>query len=540
MYVGRETEPQIGLRDKGQQTNMANQTPAGFVLDRKVSVLIIDDDSLSRESARLMCASLFEKINEKEGSVSMSLNIECVDSIEEAISRLSHSAFQIVFLDKDLGERADGSRINGIDHIRELLAVQPFAKILMNTADLSYREITRAMKEGAEDYLMKSSAADFADYRETVVMGALKASHDELKRARFEKSKATGLYGNFVCSSPAMQRFEEKLFAMAEGTRPVLFLGDTGLGKGAGARRLNQLRAKHLGQKDRPFIQENIGGIPEALVLSILFGTEPGAFTDASRKTKPGLLDLAADGDLFLDEIGDTSLETQKKILKVVEEREFMRVGGKVAIKTNARFIFATNKNLKQMVADGLFREDLYRRISAFEEQMPPLEERKSDLPSIIEGFIRNLSQEYPAKRISIDDFPAELLAYLTRDNIPGNIRGIENDVTRLIAYAPADRSGRVNFKEWRKILGIDVLSVPKRGGSLALDLKHLSSLESNFLSADFPGLREAKTLFEKKVLLEAAQKYSSLAAAATALGISKTAVSVKMKAAGIRIQGEI
>ncbi|MGE0633882.1 MAG: sigma-54-dependent transcriptional regulator [Pseudobdellovibrionaceae bacterium] len=519
--------------------SVATSSPDQF-RDKQICILVVDDDRISRESARIMCDELFAKIISDDVDRRSVLKVDCVGSIPEAVEKLAETSYQIVLLDKDLGEKPDRSPINGIDHIKDLLAVQPFAKILMHTADLSYREIARAIKLGATDYLMKSANADVVEYRETVVKAALKESLDELKRARVENTKAAGLYANFVCSSPAMQRFEEKLLAMAEGTRPVLLLGDTGLGKGAAARRLNQLRAKHLNQKDRPFVQENIGGIPEQLVLSILFGTEPGAFTDASRKTKPGLLDLAADGDIFLDEIGDTSLETQKKILKVVEEREFMRVGGKVAIKTNARFIFATNRNLKQMVADGLFREDLYRRISAFEESVPPLEERKTDLPCIIEGFVHNVLDEYPSKRISIEDFPPDLMAYLTRDNIPGNIRGIENDVTRLIAYVPVDRNKRPNFKDWRKILGIDVLAVAKRGGSVPLDLNHLSSFESNFLSDGFPGLKEAKAIFEKKILLEAAKKYPSLSAASKALRISKAGVSVKMKAAGVRFEGDL
>ena len=518
---------------------MTTQVSTNNLFDKKISILVIDDDNLSRDSARLMCESLFEKISRDEGVNGIRLDIVCVESVDEAVVYLTETPVQIIFLDKDLGERADGSHINGIDHIHDLLAIQPFAKILMNTADLSFHEIARAIREGAHDYLMKSSAAGFAEYRETMVMAALKASYDDMKRARDENAKDTGLYANFVCSSPAMQRFEEKLLAMAEGTRPVLFLGATGLGKGAAARRLNQLRAKFLGQKDRPFVQENIGALQESLVQAALFGTEPGSFTDAARKTKFGLLDIANDGDIFLDEIGDTSLETQKKILKVVEEREFMRVGGKVAIKTNARFIFATNKDLKEEIAKGKFREDLYRRISAFEEQIPPLEERKSDLPNIIEGILRNLADEFPSRKCSIEDLPADLLAYLTRDNIPGNIRGIENDLAKIVGLAETDRHGRPDIKSWKKALSMNHFSVGKRGSHSALDLKNLESIESNFLTDDFPGLKEAKALFEKKVLLEAAQKYPSLSAAAHALRISKAGASVKMKAAGIRMQGD-
>jgi DNA-binding NtrC family response regulator len=505
--------------------------------NRRVNILIIDDDELSRANARLMCEDLIQKIDSDDLNIESSLNMVDVPSIDAAIAALAEEPFQIIFLDKDLGKRTDGTQINGVDHIKELLAIQPFAKILIYTADISSREIARAMRDGATDYLMKSSDSEFADYREAAVKIALKLSYDELKKARTENNKGTGLYSNFVCSSPAMQRFEEKMLAMAESSRPVLFLGATGLGKGAAARRLNQLREKHLKQKDRPFVEENIGGMQDSLVQSILFGTEPGAYTDASRKTKPGLLDLANGGDIFLDEIGDTSLEIQKKILKVVEERQYMRVGGKIPIKTNARFIFATNKSLKDLVAKELFREDLYRRISAFEESIPRLEERKADLPDIIEGLIRNSLEDHPLKRIAIDDLPLDLLNYLTRDDIPGNIRGIENDVTRLIAYVICDSGGRPNFKEWRKILGIDPHSSGKRSLSV-LELKHLTSLESNFLNSEFPGLKAAIAIFERKLLAEAAQKYTSFSEAALALRISKAGVHLKMKAANIKFQG--
>lgn len=507
-------------------------------LQRQVRILIIDDDDLSRANARLLCEDLIQKIEAEDGKQNYSLTIVDVSTIEDGIEALAENPVHIIFLDKDLGLRADGSAIDGIDHIKELLAVQPFSKILVNTGDTSYREVTRAMREGATDSFMKNSAPDFIEYREAVVKKALNLSHDDLKRARIENKKTTGLYSNFVCESPAMQRFEEKMMAMAESSRPVLLGGATGLGKGAGARRLNQLRAKHLAQKDRPFIQEKIGGMQDALVQSTLFGTELGGFTDASKETKHGLIDLATDGDIFLDEIGDTSLNIQKKLLKVVEERRYMRVGGRVAIKTNARFIFATNKNLKELVAKGLFREDLYRRISAFEENIPSLEERKSDLPGIIEGFIKNSLEDHPAKRIELSDLPTDLLAYLTRDEIPGNIRGIENDVTRLIAYVPVDGAGRPNFKDWRKILGFESRSVAGKKSLSVLELKHFTSLETNFLTKDFPGLKEAKAIFERKLLLEATHKYPNLTDTARVLGISKAGAHVKMKAANIRFDG--
>ena len=217
--------------------------------DRRVSVLIIDDEAMSRKTAKMLCEELISRIEETD--CPGSLNIMTAATIEEAVMILQNHPVQIIFLDKDLGLRSDGTQINGVDHIRELLSIQPFAKILINTADLSYREIARAMREGATDYLMKSSAPDFSEYRETVVKLALKLSRDDLRRARFENRKAGGPYANFVCSSPSMQRFEEKLKAIAESSRPVVLLGATGLGKGASARRLNEFRANHLGQRER-------------------------------------------------------------------------------------------------------------------------------------------------------------------------------------------------------------------------------------------------------------------------------------------------
>jgi DNA-binding NtrC family response regulator len=494
------------------------------ISEDSVRILIIDDDKGSQIAARQNIEKLFARLKAGE------LVIKDALSIEAGLRLLSEESFHIVFLDKDLGKTPWGKPISGIDHIKDILAIQPLTQIIMLTGNQSYFDITKAMKMGASDYLLKSNDEGISDYRDMIIHQAVKRAKDEIEAILKDKSKSTGLYSNYVSSAPAMQRFDQKVEAVAETPRSVLFLGPSGLGKGFGARRINQLRKKLLGQPKRPFVNINIGNISDELAQTELFGYEANSFTGAGDRARAGLIDAAQYGDIFLDEIGDASPEMQLKLLKVVEEGFFKRVGGRTEIKSNARFIFATNKDIKALVEAGKFRADLYHRISAFEIEVPPLEERKSDLEEIIKGIIRSVLKDLPHKRIAYEDFPDDLIQYLTRDNIPGNIRGIENDVLRLITLSRKDESGSLNLKDWRTTLGIDFKQQRKPKHAETIDIAVLRNFDSNLLTEDFPGIREVQDLLERKILHEAKAKRLSLTETARLMKISKSALCLRAK----------
>lgn len=496
---------------------------------KQIAILIVDDQKADRMSSRFECEKIFERFSDSR------LILEEAASIEEALEKTSEQTFQLILLDKDLGEDRQGGRISGIDYIAAFKELQPQAQIFMLTGDESYKDIVTALKHGASDYLLKSDSGEKSEYRSEMLRRALTRANEEIEKAltRLPQAKA-GIYGEFVCKSPAMRRLDQKLKAIAEGSRPVLLLGATGLGKGAVARRLNHFRSEFLKQGSRPFVNVNIGAMPDALAQSELFGQDAYSFTGSGSKMKPGLLDFAKGGDIFLDEVGDTSPEMQLKLLKVIEERQYLRVGGRQPVQTNARFIFATNKNVQELVQQGKFREDLYMRMQAFEIEIPSLEERKEDLPAIIEVALKNILGDAKHKKLRLSEFPDDLMRYLTRDNIPGNIRGIENDLLRLVSFLPFDEKGYAIMREWKSVLGG---GANQRRSKSKISLGDFLSADTELLGQDFPGYKEAQNLFTRKLIEEAlVQAGGYQEVAASRLKISKATMSQKVKALNIKV----
>lgn len=495
----------------------------------RVSILIIDDQKADRMSTRLECERIFRSIANTEPV------IEEAATIEHAFQKMSEVTFHIILLDRDLGQNSKGEKVSGIQHIQSIQELQPHAQIFMLTSEERYEEILAAMKRGACDYFLKSADPLKLDYRSVMLERAFDRSSNEIKKA-LERSRTgqSDLYNEFIAKSPTMQRLDQKLKAISESQRPVLLLGATGLGKGAVARRLNQFRAEFLKHgSTRPFVNINIGAMSDTLAQSELFGQDPNSFTGSGSKMKPGLLDVAKGGDIFLDEVGDASPELQLKLLKVIEERQYLRVGGRQPIETNARFIFATNKNIRELVALGKFREDLYMRMQAFEIEIPTLEERKEDLPDIIAALLKRTLQDVKHKKVSLSDFPEDLIRHLTRDNIPGNIRGIENDITRLISFAPLDKNGYVNLKDWKTLLGV-MTNFRKPRTRFSFD--DLLSLDTELIGPSFPGFKQAAQIFEKRLIEEALEKSGTMVMAAKQLKMAKSTLSVKVRHLNITI----
>ncbi len=489
-------------------------------LNPKINILIVDDQPMWQITTEEICVEILQSLfGDKKSKINNVAKFFMASNIEKAKEILLENEVHLLILDKDLGVDRHKKKISGVDYIQDFKSIQPFCQILMLTADNSVKDIAQAMRNGASDYLFKNNEDGQKEYRFEVIRKALALHKDQVEKTKYLGTQKKGLYSNYVFKSPSMQRFDNRLTAISESARPVLLLGDTGLGKGAVSRRINELTRQYQNQTLREFVQLNIASTEKCLVESILFGTEPGAFTDASRQTKAGLLDLSRDGDIFLDEIGDASIDLQLKLLKVVEEKEFYRVGGNRPIKTNARFIFATNKDISSLITQKLFREDFYMRISIFEESLPPLNERKEDIPDITQGFLEAACADSKNKNISIEDFPEDLMNYFLRDEIPGNIRGIENDIERLVAHTKFDENGRPLLQHWKKALSQQGQNYTKRIS--ALSVEQLMNAKTNFLGKDFPGLWELTQILEKRVLDEVEAKGLSLEQASKLLKVS-------------------
>lgn len=499
------------------------------MIPKKVQVLIIDDESMWQVTTEGMCRKILTSLfNENKLNLQERVTFFTASTISDAKNILSENKIHVVLLDKDLGLDADGKKLSGINFISELKSLQPLTQIIVLTSDTSPKDIAQAIKAGATNYLFKSADESASELRHQVIKMTLESFVDEVSKTKSSMVIRKGIYSSYICESPSMQRLDQKLMALSETSRPVLILGATGLGKGAAARRLSEFSRKTFAQDARDFVQLNIAATEKTLVDAILFGTEPGAFTDASKQTKAGLLDVARDGDIFLDEIGDASLELQLKLLKVVEEKEYYRVGGNRSIKTNARFIFATNKDLRELVAQGKFREDLYMRISVFEVTMPSLAERKEDIPSLVAGFLFSSSNGYKNKKIEYSELPQDLIEYFKRDEIPGNIRGLENDVERLVAHSEYNTQGKANLKDWKKTLGLIQQSLSKR--SQILGVSQLQTMKTNFLDKDFPGLFELSAILERRLLQEVSDRNLGVRDAAKLLKISVNTLLARQK----------
>lgn len=496
---------------------------------RIVKILVIDDQAASRLVVRMMVEKLFKKLANEQ------VYLQEAATLKQGLRLLQEENYHIVILDKDLGPGDEGKDIKGTEHIPEILSLRPLTQVVVMTADPSPLEIATAIRAGAADYLFKGNENGMSEHREAVLIKCLARARSEIKEATRKATPIdTSLYGEFISTSSVMQRLQRQAEAYAESQRPVLILGATGLGKGAVARLLNRYRTKYLGQKERLFLNLNIASLSDETAQSELFGHEPYAFTGAGNKVKLGFLEVSGNGDIFLDEIGDASPAIQLKLLKVLEEREYTRLGGTKSLKTNARFIFATNKDLGELVKKGKFRQDLLARISLTIE-MPKLEERKEDLPDIIKLIIARINTEHKDRKLSFASFPKELREYLCRDNIEGNIRGIENDLLRLSLGGTKQGNGFVDIGSWQNLLGT---KAPSRArGEIIINHETLLKSPTDFLSTGFPGLKKTRSLLERRILEEATTKFSSLDQVAKALKITKPAVHQKLKVERLKLR---
>jgi two-component system response regulator PilR (NtrC family) len=400
-------------------------------------------------------------------------------------------------------------RMSGIELLRAIKAAEAEALVIMMTAFSTTEEAVEAMKLGAYDYIIKPFKTDEV---RLVISKALETSN--LKRENLALRLALGerySFANLTGKSPAMQKLFALIERVSESNANVLVSGESGTGKELVA------RAVHFNspRKSGPFVPVNCGAIPENLLESELFGHEKGSFTGAERK-KEGLFESANGGTLFLDEIGELPLSMQVKLLRVLQEREFRRVGGTQNHPLDIRLVAATNKDLEAQVSCGKFREDLYYRLNVVCLHLPPLRERPEDIPLLIESFFQKNGQR---DKVII---PPETLTCLLKYPWPGNIRELENLVERAYVLG------------WQNSLPLDALPDDMRCDSSVRDPAAIQ------LPAEGFDLDQYLAQIEKVVLQQALAKTGGVRKrAAEMLGISFRSIRYRLAKLGFEAEDD-
>lgn len=344
-------------------------------------------------------------------------DVETAESGEEALEIVKKTRFDILLVDIKM------EGISGLDVLLEVKESDPDVAIIMITAYGSIATAIEAMKNGAYDYLLKPFDPDeLGVLIEKIIEQQAQARENLFLK---EQYKDRTRFESMIGQSKPMHEVFNLIQDVSSMDSTILITGETGTGKGLAAKAIHTNSSRSEG----PFVLVNCGAIPENLMESELFGHQKGAFTDA-KETKKGRLELAHDGTLFLDEIGEISMRMQIDLLRVLEDRVFYRVGGTQPIEADFRVIAATNRDLKKAIENEIFREDLYYRLNVIAFHMPPLRERKEDIPLLAEHFLRRFSQETnkPVDKISREAID-EMMLY----EWPGNVRELENAIERAV-----------------------------------------------------------------------------------------------------------
>lgn len=375
-------------------------------MSSKGSILIVDDEQEIRESL----GQLLQLAGYHPDSAT---------TAEEGLRKIGGQVYDLILLDISLPDRS------GLDVLKSIKRENPELGVIMITAYDSSQAAFQASKEGAESYITKPWDNDklLLEIRNTLDKSRLQVENVQLRRAL----KRFGL-PNIVGKSERMQKIFDLITQVAASRATVLIAGESGTGKELVAKTIHATSPR----ADRPFVPVNTGSMPVDLLESTLFGHVKGAFTSAVA-TKRGLFEVADQGTIFFDEIGTVGVETQAKLLRVIQEREFMRLGGTETIKVDVRILAATNADLRRLVQENKFREDLYYRINVITLHLPPLRERKEDIPLLLEHFLKKFSEENGRDGLR---FSPEAMKMLMRYDWPGNVRELENAVERAVVLS--------------------------------------------------------------------------------------------------------
>jgi two-component system response regulator PilR (NtrC family) len=418
-------------------------------------ILVVDDELSMREFLVILL--------EREGYC-----VEQAEHAEKALVLLEGTHYDLIISDVNM------PGLDGLALLERIKKHSPETAVLMITAFTTAEQAVEAMKLGAYDYIAKPFMVEEV---KVLVQNALEKSslQQENKRLREEVNERfsfSGLFGK----SRVMRDLYGLIEKVAASTANVLILGESGTGKELAARALHM----NSPRRERPFVAINCGAIPETLIESELFGHNRGSFTGAVAD-RPGLFEQAEGGTLFLDEIGEIPLLLQAKMLRVLQEREFRRVGGTMAIKSDVRIVAASNRNLEEQVKEGTFREDLFYRLNVVQVRMPPLRERPEDLPVLLEYFYNKYVPTPPPSNSAI--ITPDALKILAAYPFPGNVRELENMVERCVVLGGTVISVECLPDHVREFQGLGVSGDTVELSAIGVNLEaYLDGIEKRFL----------------------------------------------------------
>jgi two-component system response regulator AtoC len=454
--------------------------------DERATVLVVDDDlAVGKVLTALLQQAGLQALHEPSG--------------EAALRRLESAPVDLVLTDL----RMPG--VNGMELLRRVAHGWPDVPVIMLTAHGTIANAVEAMKAGAADFMLKPFDREEVSY---TVQKALRSS----QHLREKPPRQTRLPSAMIGECEAMQVLGDLIGRAAQTTTTVMIRGESGTGKELVARAIHDQSPRRTG----PFVPVHCAALPESLLESELFGHEKGAFTGATSR-KPGRVELAEGGTLFLDEMGDLPLPMQVKLLRLLQEKEYQRIGGTRIQRADVRFVAATHRDLEAMVRAGEFREDLYYRISVFPICLPPLRERDEDIALLSRHLCRTLSAEHGRAPLELEDAAVDLLQ---AQSWAGNVRQLQNFIERLVILTDGPL--------------ITARAVEPELARLP-DLSRPSTAEPGSGDPGSADLKSRRTDAERQALLEALERSRhNRSLAARILGISRRSLYNKLEELGI------
>ncbi len=435
------------------------------------NILIVDDDITFVNSLIMVFGSDY--------------HIEKASTPEDMERIFAPFKYDVILLDIRLDNKSMDKQ--GIEILKEVKAQDPDIPVIMMTAYSDIETAVEALKIGAEDYIQKNKVA-LSDYKH-IVDSLFREGKLRRRISKLQKEVEKYEPGEIIGKNRKIEEIRKQIRLVAEeGKTTVLILGETGTGKELVAKAIHRLGIR----RDAPFVTVSLAALNKDTINSDLFGHEKGAFTGATSR-RIGFLEEADGGVLFLDEIGDLDNDVQVKLLRVIENREFMRMGSNVPIKVDIQLVAATHRNLKKLIEENKFREDLYYRLKTYVIELPPLRERKDDIPLLAEFFLDQLKKQ---DRSTPDSLSDEALIALKRYAWPGNVRELKQAIENAALNARLSGDKIITLKDLKAIPREDLTMLSGKGGNIQAGF--LNILNRNNIS-----IAERVALFELKMVRE-------------------------------------
>ena len=438
-------------------------------------ILLVDDDKA--------LLSIYKKILGLKG-----FDVLTCENAANALEYLERYSISVVVSDIIM------PRMNGMELLAEIKKKTPETEVIMLTAEGSISGAVEAVKKGAFSYLVKPADVDelISNIRKAEELFRVKSENQNLK----EQIATLGDGREFIGSSHAAQILRERAAIVGKTDSAVLITGETGTGKEV----LANLIHKCSNRADKPFVCVNCGALNENLIESELFGSEKGAYTGADRQRR-GRFEIANGGTIFFDEIGELSMNMQTRLLRVLQEKSFERVGGYETLQSDFRLITATNRDLKREVAEGTFRSDLYYRINIIPMEIPPLRQRKEDIPELVQCFLSSYARELNKPNVALDE---QMLHLLLAYDWPGNVRELRNIVERMVVLShegvldPEVLPEEIRIAEGNGEVSADALRVKTKAFEKEYILKVIQKYQGNVAKAAEEMQIAKKNLYKK------------------------------------------